>query len=278
MPSISCRPAPHCVPRSAEPAAGPYPGSAIVRRATCWLVLCLLLCGGAGHAGAQAVRLVYADYRPYSHLDRGRAAGLEVEIAEELFARRLGLRTEHLILPWARAQADVASGKADAFFATSTPERLQYARRVGEPVLISQVNAFMRQDAPEPPGDMLLTPTTLCAYKIAAVRGNSWVKTHLGCGDYSPASSTDGLVRMLMLARIDMVIEDRLVFLDAARRLQPDIQLREHALSFGSAPIHLLLSMRSGLMPLLPRIEAALAAMLRDGSLQLILQRHSEAF
>ncbi|MEJ6000084.1 substrate-binding periplasmic protein [Paucibacter soli] len=228
-------------------------------------------------AQAQDVRLVYADYRPYSFLERGRAAGLEVAIADELFTRRLGLKAEHLILPWARAQAEVASGKADAFFAASTPERLEYAHRVGEPLLTSQVSAFMRQDVAPPPAGLSLTPTRLCAYRIGAVRGNSWVKTHLGCGDYSPASSTEGLVRMLMLARIDMVIEDRLVFLDATQRVQPDVQFREHALGFGSAPIYLLLGKRSALLPLLPRIEAALATMHKDGGLQAILLRHSAA-
>jgi len=245
-----------------------------VRLLSAALWLCLLLCGPAG---AQNVRLVYADYRPYSWLEAGHAAGLEVEIAEELFARRLGLKTEHLILPWARAQAEVATGKADAFFATSTPERLGYSRRVGESLLTSQVNGFMRQDAPEPPGDTLMTPTTLCAYKLAAVRGNSWVKAHLGCSDYTPASSTEALVRMLMLRRIDMVIEDRFVFLDAARRVQADVQFREHALSFGSAPLYLLMGKRSALLPLLPRIEAALAGMQEDGGLQAILQRHADA-
>jgi ABC-type amino acid transport substrate-binding protein len=245
-----------------------------VRRLSAALWLCLLLCG---HAGAQGVRLVYADYRPYSWLEAGRPAGIEVEIAEELFARRLGLTTEHQIQPWARAQAEVAAGKADAFFASSTPERLAYALRVGEPLLASQVSAFMRQDAEPPPAGRSLTPTRLCAYRIAAVRGNSWVKTHLGCGDYSPASSTEGLVRMLMLRRIDMVIEDRLVFLDATQRVQPDVQFREHALGFGSAPIYLLLGKRSTLLPLLPRIEAALAAMQKDGSLSSILLRHSAA-
>jgi len=42
--------------------------------------------------------------------------------------------------------------------------------------------------------------------------------------------------------------------------VQPDVQFREHALGFGSAPIYLLLGKRSALLPLLPRIEAALAA------------------
>jgi len=267
MPSTSCRPAPRYAPRSASPR-----GVTALRTAS-WLVAALICAA----AQAQQARIVYADYRPYSWPEAGRAAGIEVEIAEELFARRLGLKTQHQIQPWARAQAEVAAGKADAFFASSTPERLEYARRVGEPLLASQVSAFMRQDAEPPPAGVSLTPTRLCAYRIAAVRGNSWVKTHLGCGDYSPASSTEGLVRMLMLARIDMVIEDRLVFLDATQRVQPDVPFREHALGFGSAPIYLLLGKRSALLPLLPRLEAALAAMQKDGSLQAILLRHSAA-
>lgn len=239
------------------------------RRATIAALLALLAAHATAAEPAVApVRLVYADYRPYSWLEFDKPRGLEIEIAEALFVRRLKLPVEHRILPWARAQADVAQGEADAFIATATPERLQYADRVGPPLLQWQAAAFFRkEDAMAGRGGSLST-TELCTLRLAALRGNSWVKTHLPCAEPAPAPSTESLVRMLFARRIDAVIEDKLVLLDLARQLGVSTQLRTQPLEAGAAPMYLLIGKRSPLQAQLPRIEEALHAMQRDGSLQ----------
>lgn len=104
--------------------------------------------------------------------------------------------------------------------------------------------------------------------KLAALRGNSWVKTHLHCAEPAPAPSTESLVRMLLARRIDAVIEDKLVLLDLARQLGVSTQLRTQPLEAGAAPMYLLIGKRSPLQAHVPRIEEALHAMQRDGSLQ----------
>jgi polar amino acid transport system substrate-binding protein len=224
------------------------------RRATIAAMLALLATHTAAAeppvapAAPASVRLVYADYRPYSWLEFDRPRGLEIEIAEALF-RRLRLPVEHRILPWARAQADVAQGEADAFIATVTPERLQYADKVGPPLLQWQAAAFFRKEngAGGGPGDRAgaLSIAELCAMKLAALRGNSWVKTHLHCAEPAPAPSTESLVRMLLARRIDAVIEDKLVLLDLARQLGVSTQLRTQPLEAGAAPMYLLIGKRS---------------------------------
>ncbi|MEJ6005354.1 transporter substrate-binding domain-containing protein [Paucibacter sp. AS339] len=227
-------------------------------------------------AAAQRLRLVYADYRPFSWMNGDKPAGIEVDIAKELFARRLGFELEHRILPWARAQSDVASGDADAFFATATPQRLQFAVPTGPALLHWQMTAFARRSDPAFAKRSELAMAQLCQFKLAAVRGNGWVKTHLACAERVAASSnTESLLRMLMLERFDLILEDRLVVRSMARQLQLDEQIKEIRVDSEAAPMTLMIGRRSpSLLEQAPRIEAALNAMSRDGALQRILREH----
>lgn len=227
--------------------------------------------------GQQArVRLVYADYQPFSWMDGDKPAGIEIDIADELFGRRLGFKVEHRILPWARAQHEVSVGEADAFFAAATPARLEFAAPVGPTLLNWQVAAFARRNNTRFSANQELQLSQLCAYRLGAVRGNGWVKTQLICHDkVEPASSTDKLLHMLLLDRFELIIEDRLVLHSMAKKIQVDKQIRELKLNTESAAITLLLGLSSPLLKQTGRIEAALLSIVRDGSLQKMIQKHS---
>ncbi|MDT8999238.1 transporter substrate-binding domain-containing protein [Paucibacter sp. APW11] len=215
----------------------------------------------------------YADYRPYSWLDQGRAAGLEPAIASELF-KRLGLPVEHRIRPWARAQSEVANGEADGFFATVTTERQQYAQPLGKAVVISQIVAFAHPDAVAMPGFSGALAPELCKHKLAAVRGNGWVKAQLQCAAVQ-ANSTEALLGMLQRKHVELVIEDRLVFRDAAQQHPELPPFREHPLDFSAAPIFFMISKKSALLAQAARIESTLADMQADGSLLAIVRKET---
>lgn len=231
------------------------------------LALATLLGALDSRAETPLVRLVYADYRPYSWLDGDQARGLEVDIAEALLVKRMMLRVQHRILPWARAQAEIEQGEADLFFATRSPARDGFARPLGPPLLHWQAAAFLRSDSPVsiPAGPLQLD--TLCQWRLGALNGNQWVSTHLSCGVPMRAQSTESLLRMLLADRFDAAVDDRLVMLDRAAQIGVSARLRVLPIEIGSAPIHLQISRRSRLLHLADSIELTLKAMLAEGAL-----------
>lgn len=229
----------------------------------------LFVFGLAGPSWAQSpvLRLVYADYRPYSWHDGTRARGLEVDIAEALLVKRLGLRIQHEILPWARAQAEIENGTADLFFATRSPARDAMARPLGPPLLHWQAAAFLRVGGLVDPPSGKVQLETLCGWRLGALAGNQWVSTHLPCPVTTRTTSTENLLRMLLADRFDAAVDDRLVMLDKAAQLGVSARLRVLPLEAGAAPMYLQLSRRSRQQALAEPIEQALAQMLADGSL-----------
>lgn len=231
------------------------------------LALATLLGAIESRAATPLVRLVYADYRPYSWQDGERARGLEVDIAEALFVQRMGLHVQHRILPWARAQAEIEQGEADLFFATRSPARDNFARALGPPLLQWQAAAFLRSDSALTVPSGTLQMDTLCQWKLGALNGNQWVSTHLPCPVPTRAGSTEALLRMLLADRFDAAVDDRLVMLDRAAQLGVSAKLRMLPIEVGAAGMYLQISRRSPLLGLADRIELTLKAMLVDGSL-----------
>lgn len=225
------------------------------------------LAGTGVWAEPPVVRIVYADYRPYSWQDGPRVRGLEIDIAEALFVGRLGLKVQHEIKPWARAQADVERGEADLFFATRNPVRDAYARPLGPPLLHWQAAAFLRTDTVIKPPPGLLRLPTLCEWRLGALLGNQWVATYLPCAVATRAANTEALLKMLLADRFDAAVEDRLVLLDRAAQLGVSTRVRVLPLEVAGEAIYLQMGRRSPLQSYAELIEQTLHHMQSDGSL-----------
>ncbi|GGF71764.1 hypothetical protein GCM10011332_27180 [Terasakiella brassicae] len=73
-------------------------------------------------------RIVYANnWNPISYIENGQTKGILPERVEHLLGQIMGLRVEHIAVPWGRAQKMIREGTADAFITTVTPERLTYS-------------------------------------------------------------------------------------------------------------------------------------------------------
>ena len=93
-----------------------------------------------------ALRFAYFDeFAPLSFRDdTGDMAGLLVE-AVDLVAREAGTTVQHLGLPWARAQRDVANGEADALCTNPTPSRRDYMLFCETPLVVNRQVALHRR-------------------------------------------------------------------------------------------------------------------------------------
>ncbi|MCV2438637.1 substrate-binding periplasmic protein [Paucibacter sp. DJ2R-2] len=228
------------------------------------------------HADA-GILVVYAEqYRPYSWQEGTQVQGLEVELAEEILQRRMGLAVEHRVLPWARAQADVSMGNADFFFAVETPDRNLFSRPIGGGLIPWRASVFVRAKDGEELSGAAVSLEALCSPKTGAVRGNGWVRKHLPCGTLSFANSPQALVRMLLLKRTDLIVDDGLMLRSTARQLQVENDLLEIPLKGESVSIQFRISLKSQHQALIPQLEKAIDTMRVDGTLKKILGRYAE--
>lgn len=96
-------------------------------------LLALAVVGVAGVVPAQAqapapvFRFAYFDdFPPFSWLEGNKSKGIYMDLIQALMEKELGVPVAFYGLPWARAQAEVREGRADAFITVVNPERLEY--------------------------------------------------------------------------------------------------------------------------------------------------------
>ncbi|WP_428508968.1 substrate-binding periplasmic protein [Roseateles sp.] len=252
-------------------------GRPVLRHIAIWGVQALLVfVVPLAHADS-GILVVYAEqYRPYSWQDGTRVQGLEVELAEEILQHRMGLVVEHRVLPWARAQADVSMGNADFFFAVETPDRNLFSRPIGGGLIPWRASVFVRSKDGGGLSGETIGLDVLCGPKTGAVRGNGWVKKHLPCGTLSLANSPQALVRMLLMKRTDLIVDDGLMLRSTARQLQVENDLLEIPLKGESVSIQFRISLKSSHRALIPQLEKAIDAMRVDGTLKRIIGQYAE--
>ncbi len=224
-------------------------------------------------AAAKVLRLAYAqDYPPYSTLLNGKPSGIEIDIADEIFARRFGFTVQHEILPWARAQFMVENGSADALFATPSPQRLLYASASQEPVVRWSVSMYVRKG--DHRLDMVRSIEQLAPFKIAVQHGNSWALNKLTGLKVEYVPNQIALPRMLIAGRFDVVLEDSYVMMHLLKNDGNDAHITELPHELDSADIHLLFSLKSAQQDLLARFDKELKLMRKDGSLANLIAKY----
>lgn len=242
------------------------------RRQFCWYPL-LLLAQMPTYAASKVLRLAYAqDYPPYSTLVNGKPSGIEIDIANEIFARRFGFTVQHEILPWARAQLMVENGSADALFATPTHQRLVYAGASKEAVVRWSVSMYVRKG--DHRLDSVRSVAQLAPFKIAVRHGNSWAMNKLTGLQVEYVPNQIALPRMLIANRFDVVLEDSYVMMHLLKNDGSDTHITELPHELDSADIHLLLSLKSAQQDLLARFDQEIRQMRKDGSLANLIAKY----
>lgn len=221
-----------------------------------------------GSAAADPVRFCAADWRPYSYPDGdgGRAAGVSVDILTEA-ARRAGTLASVEILPWSRCVQSVIAGKRDA--AVDAGPRDGYIQTRAAHTLFQNV-FFVRADSP------LRDYVALDQFRgrtVGLVRGYSYpgLPDLRGIATVVEAPSDELMAEMLAAGRIDVAVGDPVTFQPLAVRAG---KTAVRAL----APAHNTDRLRPAFHPslhaLADRFDAAIAAMLADGTVDRIYTLH----
>ncbi len=233
-------------------------------------------------AAEKPVLCVYTEYNPANFADEeGNHTGFFVDIARELFERRLGYRLEFRIYPWARCQTMLERGEADFIMTIPTDERLKYSRSVLTPILMKQYRIVTLRDHPRMKAiESIRSRNDLAAsgFSVLSYLGHNWSKERLEAIGIPVinAPTVDGMYNMLLAKRGDILVEDTLL----AQTFILVHKLQERLIITGGivdeSTFHILIGEKSQLIKSFSRISDALREMKADGTIDHITSQYAK--
>lgn len=156
-------------------------------------------------AQAETIKLTTQDWSPYQTVENGQLKGLAVK-SVTCVIEKMGHKADISVLPWVRAQKDVADGAAAGFFAASKSADRDAFAEISQlfipQVWLWYVGAGKSVD--------VKAPTT----KVGVLAGSGmekWLDSN-GYAGVQKLQTTDALIKMLQGGRIDAVLTNEIVF------------------------------------------------------------------
>ena len=195
-------------------------------------------------------------------------SGILVSIVDEVLANRLHLNVEHAGYPWARAQAMVEHGQADAFVTVPTAERRAYTVPSAEWVTQGRLTMFSRADNPKlAQWRKIQRISELSEVPLGTYLGNNWVKSKFEGMNVQYANDRAGALRMLMLGRFDLMVDASNPTRHAIKAEGLEHEVVELPATLDVSETRLCVGKKSPLLARMPDIDRALRSMKKDGTL-----------
>jgi polar amino acid transport system substrate-binding protein len=224
-----------------------------MRVLACFLLILIALAPSA-NASTQVLRVVTEPWAPYVYLDGAAPAGVDYEMAAEVF-KRLGIQVQWQFLPWKRCLMMIEQGQADAVLDIfHTPAREQWLTYANEALSQVEFVLYQANDRPVPASRL----RTLQGLKVGVAPGFEYGPAFsASLAEKEAAPTLEANFGKLMLGRIDLVITDRRVGKFVLRQLGLEKQISQVPGALNSDLLYL--------------------ALRRDGDLPLLAERFSEA-
>jgi len=214
------------------------------------------------------------DWRPYYYWIDGKPQGPCPEIAAGAI-RHMGAEVEFVRYPWVRVLQSVEHKKVDAgLCGTKNEERAAYSYYPEEPLLNYDATLFVRRNSPIEEIDK----SRLGGKSFALVKGYNF-----GNVDHELESlgmvrietpNRDSLLKLLLIGRVDTVLDSVLPMLADARRLNVSDQIRALKPSLAETPGYLFFSRKSGHEALAKRFSAGLREFKESSEYMAIRERY----
>lgn len=228
----------------------------------------------------EPLRFVYTSYEPANYLGAdGEHRGFFVDIIREALETRLGVPVLMDVYPWARCQYMVKEGLADMMATIPTPERREYAVVVEPPIWIKRYKvytvaghpAFHAMGAVRSVEDLRRSGLTVVSYL-----GNDWSRATLEAAGIVTvcAPSVEGMYRMLLAGRADVVVEDPALADSTLHRLNLIGSVLQTPGVVEESSFNLMLGKASPYAGLADDLDRALAGMRADGTIDAIMRRY----
>lgn len=225
---------------------------------------------------AEPLRVVYfEDYEPISWSVSNVMRGVLIDIVDEAIVKRMGIAVEHRGYPWARAQAMVKVGDADAFLTVATRERTEYTVAGNEVVLSLDNVAYISARHPRRQElEQVKTLGDLKPYLIGAYLGSGWAKTRLTEHRVHWAPRISTILGMVSAERVDALVEAAQVVRYHVHRLNLDADIIELAPIFDTVHFRLCIRKNSPYVAQLDQFDQVIRAMRKDGTLERIYSKY----
>jgi len=249
------------------------------------LLLLLLLTGnGALQAGEKVFRW-YDDeaYKPYIYRDaNGTPRGIFKDLMEEIF-RRLDIPLECKLYPWKRTQVFVHNGLADGMVTVPTPKRLK-TMVSSDPLVTSGEKIFARKDNPHIKEIMKIqTIDGMKPYKVVEVIGAGWAEENFkDLPHLIWVPKLTSALYMLANGRVDIYVMNEFSGVEAINSmLKRPSPFQENFQKIIASPhtlkeinYSLLINKNSPWAHLIPRINAILKEIKKDGTYDRIMKKY----
>lgn len=208
-------------------------------------------------------------YPPFNYQDEtGQLTGFEVDFANAL-AKQLGGKAEFQPTKWDGILAALESGRLDVVInqVTISEERKQ-KYDFSTPYTVSGIQALTRKaDA-----DSIKTPADLADRKVGVGLGTNyeqWLKENVPQADIRTYDDDPTKFQDLNVGRIDVILVDRLAAFEMVEKTGDRLAVAGDAFSRQESGI----ALRKGNPQLLAAINAAIARLRADGTLQQLSER-----
>ncbi|MDX1561116.1 MAG: transporter substrate-binding domain-containing protein [Marinobacter sp.] len=141
---------------------------------------------------------------PYSFSLNDKAVGLLPDLVQLTFSFIPGYTTEHVVVPWARAQYNVRLGLADGLLTYPSEARKKYAVFSDKP-LFTQDYGYLVYSADNPNIDLIESATSfadLSSLKVIVERGSRWEEDNIpGYLEREPGRDMNAMMHLLMFRK-----------------------------------------------------------------------------
>jgi polar amino acid transport system substrate-binding protein len=215
------------------------------------------------------MKIVYYDsYPPRSWLENGAMKGLLVDIIDEAIAKRLGVPLVHEGYPWARAQAMVETGQADAFITVPTENRRAYTVVGKEPIIEFKLYIATYRDNPKLAELKTITAIDdLKPFQLVDYHGNGFAQKRLRNHRVEWLPSIASIYPFLAAQKADvLLVSDHSIYTLEQSPVKEQIVVLPQPVY--SLAFHLCVGKESPHKELLPAVDRAIQQMREEGLIE----------
>lgn len=223
---------------------------------------------------AQPMNIVFAaGYPPYSSWDEnGNPKGVLIELAKEVFEKKLNLPILPKVYPWKRAQKMVKDGMADAFITVPTDERKTYTHVIEPFFLPTEFKIFIsRQNSKK---NLILQAKNLKEVKeiqnitSGYLIGSGWHLANLqGFSQIKKVASVFQILKMVESQRIDIYIDNPHIVRFHLKKYNMQDSIIELPVSMDNPTWNICIGKKSGYAKNIHYLSEKLRLLEKDGSM-----------
>lgn len=235
---------------------------------------------GARRARAADFNVVFYDsFAPLSFLDDDhKIVGILPDVVSEIMGRRLQVPVSLQGLPWARAQALVQDGSADAFCTLPTPARRDYAFFTENAVIVEKTQLFYTIDNPRKAEiEAIRTVDQLKGFRQGDYVGNGFAEATFKGLPVELTPTLDSVFKKIAAGHLDLFVGTDIVAMSVVKKLGLGDKIRSFPVEIG-APTPFCIGIRKSLPQaeaMVARANDAIGVATKDGSLAKIIERYT---